>query len=92
MSYEVVAHDWAEPNVIATFDTEDAARRWADRMDGLALRCYVRPAHEPQPKLAETKAEPMWEGYCALETVKAQNRCRRQCESCKIAEERRRRG
>ena len=50
---------------------------------------------EPRPKLAESviyDTPGAWDGYCALETVKAQDRCRRQCESCKIAEERRRRG
>ena len=47
-TYEVIAWDWSEPNVIATFEDRDAAEEFADRMDGLALRCYVREA-EPEP-------------------------------------------
>ena len=41
-AYEVVAADWREPNVIATYYDRAEAERYADRMDGLALRCYVR--------------------------------------------------
>lgn len=42
--YEVIAIDWAEPNVIATFEDEGAARRYAATMDSAALRCTVRDA------------------------------------------------
>lgn len=43
--WEVYALDWGE--VIETFEGEDAeerAKAYAERMDGLALRCYARPA------------------------------------------------
>lgn len=46
--FEVIAWDWSEPNVIATFADRDAAEEFAEQMDGLALRCYVREV-EPVP-------------------------------------------
>lgn len=45
--FEVVVWDWRPPdNVIATFTDRESAKAHADRMDGLALRCYVRARDE----------------------------------------------
>jgi hypothetical protein len=85
-TYEVIALDWQKPNdVVASFEDRGSADRYAERMDGLALRCYVREAvhvTEPTP----------WEGDCVLQTVKHQPRCRVQCPNCRILDERRRGG
>lgn len=45
-AYEVVAADWHEPNVLETFYDRAQAERYADRMDGASLRCYVREIDE----------------------------------------------
>ena len=50
--YEVIALDWSEPNVIASFTDREAADDHAERMDGAALRCYVREVPEPLTDLA----------------------------------------
>ena len=86
MTYEVIALDWQQPNVIATFTDRGAADRYAEAMDSSALRCYVR---DTTPVVTEPTP---WEGDCALETVKSQPRCRAQCPHCRIMEERRQDG
>jgi hypothetical protein len=40
--WQVVAYDWDE--VIAEFEERPTAVTMADNLDGLAVRCYVRPA------------------------------------------------
>lgn len=43
--WEVVCYDWMhhkDGGVIATFDNEDDAKKHADSMDALALRCFTR--------------------------------------------------
>ena len=43
--WEVRCYDWSEPNVVETFEgdnSERTARDYAEALDNLALRCYVR--------------------------------------------------
>lgn len=40
--YEVYCIDWAEPAGVETFNTEQEAREFAERMNEAALRCSVR--------------------------------------------------
>jgi hypothetical protein len=42
----VVVVDWRPPNMIATFDTPGEAEAYAETMDRMALRCFVRRAPE----------------------------------------------
>jgi hypothetical protein len=39
--WQVVAYDWGE--VIAEFEEHSNAEKFAEAMDGLALRCIIRP-------------------------------------------------
>jgi hypothetical protein len=41
--YEVVAIDWERQDVLETFDNRAEAERYAEALDGMALRCIVRP-------------------------------------------------
>ena len=45
-AYEVIAADWRKPKVVRTLYSRAEADRHADRVDGLALRCYVREVDE----------------------------------------------
>ena len=56
--YEVVVVDWRPPNVIATFDTPGEAEAYAETMDRMALRCFVRRAlPSPEEVAAEEVAK-----------------------------------
>jgi hypothetical protein len=37
----VIAIDWQRPNVISEWDNEEDAKRSADNLDALALRCIA---------------------------------------------------
>lgn len=37
----VIAIDWKRPNVISEWDDEEAAKRAADGLDALSLRCIA---------------------------------------------------
>jgi hypothetical protein len=39
--WQVVAYDWDE--VICEFEEYSNAEKFAEAMDGLALRCFIRP-------------------------------------------------
>jgi hypothetical protein len=49
--WQVVAYDWDE--VIAEFEERPTAVTIADNLDGLAVRCYVRPARGTIQKTGE---------------------------------------
>jgi hypothetical protein len=42
MRFQVICIDWTPPdNVVDEFDSKEVAQDFAERMDGLALRCIV---------------------------------------------------
>lgn len=58
-TWDVIMYD-LNHEVLATFEGDDAeerAKRHADDMDGLALRCYARQRKEPMPTQPLTPRE-----------------------------------
>jgi hypothetical protein len=51
IKWQIVAYDWGE--VIAEFEGQEAAEAFAEAMDGLALRCYIRPVRDIKRELLE---------------------------------------
>jgi len=51
IKWQVVAHDWDD--VIAEFENQEYAETFAEAMDGLALRCYIRPVRDIKRELLE---------------------------------------
>lgn len=56
IKWQVVAYDWDE--VIAEFENMPYADKFADAMDKLALRCYVRPVRDYKRELKEKLKNP----------------------------------
>lgn len=51
IKWQVVAYDWGE--VICEFEDHAHASAFAENMDGLALRCFVRPVRDRRRELKE---------------------------------------